>query len=67
MKISHLFLVLAAVIKIIICEEARLKLQYQETKILEYSIEFTNFETYRNNRFEYVNLWGKLCFANNFT
>jgi hypothetical protein len=35
--------------------------------VLEYSAEFNGIEAYKKGRFEYINLWGKLCFATNYS
>ena len=41
-------------------------MQYNNKEIFNFSTEFNNFEIYKNNRFEYINVSGKLCFAVNF-
>lgn len=52
---------------LIISEAGKLQLKYQDIQVLEFILEFNNIELYKYNKFEYVNVWGKLCYAVNYT
>jgi hypothetical protein len=67
MKIVCYFLFFFLLFDFILSEAGKLLLKYQEIQVLEYQAEFNNVEVYKNNRYEYVNVWGKLCFAVNYT
>lgn len=67
MKILHFFLFSLFFLRFVMCEAGNLLLKYQDIVVLNYMAQFNNFDVYKNNRFEYVNVWGKLCFAENYS
>ena len=65
MKILLIFIVFNS-FDLFICEEGRLLLKYKRFDILNYSIEFNNHKIYHNNRYEYINAIGKICFPSDY-
>lgn len=66
-KIMLFFLVILTSMNYIITEQGYMKMLYKNIVILNFSLQFSNYENYKHNRFEFVNFWGKLCFPLNYT